>query len=83
MSGRYGGQKPEVWELARMVWPQQPAIQDAYVDAITSIEAAGFAIDRLPQRVDRVEGTDPLDEVQAKLAEALNTLSDWARSPLA
>lgn len=49
------GQRPEVWAYAKYRWPGDSRIHDAYVEAVTSIESALVAVERLPYRDDQVE----------------------------
>lgn len=77
------GEPPEVWDQARMHWPDRPEIQGAWVEACVAIEDAFRAVNQLPHGDPGPDRVHPLAAVQANLAAALTGLRDWARHPLA
>lgn len=71
--------RPEVWEFARYLWPGDPQLQDAWVEAVTDIEGAFLAINRLPHGDDLQP--HPLAESQRLLNLAREQLYAWAQPP--
>lgn len=77
------GERPEVWDQARMHWPDRPDIQQPWVEACVAIEDAFRAVNLLPHGDYPSDRTHPLAQVQANLAAATTGLRDWAHHPLA
>lgn len=71
--------RPEVWEYASFMWPGQPETQQAFVDAVTDIEGAFLAVNRLPHGDDLQP--HPLAEAQRLLNLAREQLYGWAGRP--